>query len=89
MNLRWTEYLQYRAQLRSLDLDEIERIVRYSQERYFDVDTGRRVAIGLHHRQLVLVPYDQDGDTVTPVTVHAITRPQINTRLRAGRLRHE
>ena len=89
MTIQWTGYLKYRAVLRGFDLNEIEQIIRFSEERYLDSDTGRRVVVGHHHRQLVLIPYDQDGDTVTPVTVHATTRQQVNIRLRVGRLRHE
>ena len=32
----WTEYMQYRAKLRGFELDEIERIVRYTDKRYVD-----------------------------------------------------
>jgi hypothetical protein len=34
---------------------------------------------------LVIVPYDQERHIVTPVTIHATTRQQINLRLRTGR----
>jgi hypothetical protein len=44
------------------------------------------VAIGRHGTGLVLVPYDQGQQTITPVTVHATTRQQITFRLRQGRL---
>jgi hypothetical protein len=45
--------------------------------------------VGRHDRQLVMIPYEVSGDTITPVTVHAITRQQIRFRLRAGRFTHE
>jgi hypothetical protein len=66
-----------------------EHIVRHSDERYFDTETGLAVVVGRHDRQLVLIPYEVAGDAVTPVTVHAITRQQIRFRLRAGRFTHE
>jgi hypothetical protein len=45
--------------------------------------------VGRHNRQLVLIPYEVDTETITPVTVHAIARQQIRFRLRAGRFTHE
>lgn len=81
----WTDYLRHRTRVRGFDLDTIEQIVRFSNERYFDTVTQRMVAVGKHDSRLVLVPYDQDNDTMTPVTIHATTRQQIQFRLRIGR----
>lgn len=85
----WTEYLQYRAELRNFDLTILEHIILHSSERYFDTETGRTIVVGRHNRHLVMIPYEVDGDIITPVTVHAITRQQIRFRLRAGRFTHE
>ena len=85
----WTEYLKYRASTREYDLEVIEQIVRYSTERYYDTATLRTVAVGKHDKRLVLVPYDSDEDSITPVTVHAVTRPQIDLRIKTGRFIHE
>ena len=81
----WTEYLQHRAHSRGFDLAIIEHILRFSRERYFDIVTQRMVVAGLHGHRLVMVPYDQENDRVTPVTIHATTRQQIKFRLRTGR----
>lgn len=81
----WTDYMRYRARLRGFDLEEVERIVRFSTERYLDRGTGRLVAVGRHHDSLVIIPFELAGDDITPVTVHRSTRQQINSRLRAGR----
>ena len=35
----FSEYMQYRAHLRDFELNVIEQIVRYSEERYFDTVT--------------------------------------------------
>ena len=88
-NIVWTEYLQYRAELRDFDLARLERIIRHSSERYFDTVTGRKIVVGRHNKQLVMIPYEMDGDTVIPVTIHAITRQQIRFRLRTGRFTNE
>ncbi|MEW6356686.1 MAG: hypothetical protein AB1696_10190 [Planctomycetota bacterium] len=83
----WTEYLKHRARLRGFDLAVVEHIVRFSEERYFDTATHRTVAIGRHGKRLVMVPYEKHGDTVTPITIHAIARQQITFRLKTGRFK--
>jgi hypothetical protein len=81
--------MRYRARLRGFDLDQVEHIVRYSSERYADTETERLVAVGRHDSTLVLVPYERDENTITPITVHAITRQQIRFRLKTGRFVYE
>ena len=88
-NIIWTEYLQYRAELRGFDLTKLESIIRHSSERYFDTETRRAIVVGRHHKQLVMIPYEVDGETIIPVTIHAITRQQIRFRLRTGRFTNE
>jgi hypothetical protein len=88
-NIVWTEYLQYRAELRGFDLARLERIIRHSSERYFDTETRRMIIVGRHNKQLVMIPYEVDEDNITPVTIHAITRQQIRFRLQTGRFRNE
>jgi len=81
------EYMRYRLGLRGYNPATVEHILRHSSERYVDTVTGRVVAIGQHEKLLVMVPYEQKGDTLTPVTIHATSR-QINSRLRSGRLKN-
>jgi len=85
----WTGYMQYRARLRGFDLAKIEQIVRYSGERYFDTATGRLIAVGRMDDLVVMIPYDTDPGSITPVTIHATTRQQLNFRLKTGRFIHE
>jgi len=59
----WTDYMKYRARLRGFDLAKIEEIVRHSSERYFDIATGRHVAVGRHGKILVVIPYEIDEDS--------------------------
>ena len=77
--------MKYRARLRGFDLARIEEIVRHSSERYFDVVTGRYVAVGRHNKILVMIPYEIDENFITPITIHATTRQQVSFRLRTGR----
>jgi len=81
----WTDYVKYRARLRGFDLANIEHIVRYSDERYLDTVTGRLIAVGRIDNLLVIIPCDTNQGSITPVTIHATTRQQINFRLKTGR----
>jgi hypothetical protein len=85
IDIVWTDYLRHRALARGFNLAIIEHILRFSSERYFDMVTHRMMVVGRHGNRLVMVPYEQEHDTVTPVTIHATTRQQINVRLRTGR----
>ena len=85
----WTEYMKYRLSLRGYDLTTVEQILRYSSERHVDTVTGRVVAIGRHEKLLVMIPYEQMGHTLTPVTIHATSRQQINSRIKSGRFKNE
>ena len=85
----WTDYMKYRARLRGFDLAKIEHIVRYSDERYFDTVTRRPIAVGRIDDLLVIIPCDTDQGSITPVTIHATTRQQINFRLKTGRFVNE
>ena len=77
--------MKYRTALRGFDLVRIEDIVRYSMERYFDTQTGRRVVIGHHDEKLVMIAYEADQVSITPITIHTTTRQQIRFRMRTGR----
>lgn len=81
----WSDYMKYRAKLRGFSLEKIEEILKHSSERYFDNETHRMIVVGKHDDRLVIIPYDEDGDTIVPVTIHAITRQQIKFRLKSGR----
>jgi len=77
--------MPYRVALRGFDLVLIENILRYSPERYMDTETRRSIVIGEHGNKLVMIPYEEDELTITPVTIHATTRQQIKFRLNTGR----
>jgi len=85
----WTDYMKHRARLRGFDLAKIEHIVRHSTERYFDTVTRRHIIVGRHDNILVMIPYETDETSITPITIHATTRQQVNFRLRTGRFTNE
>ena len=67
----------------------IEQTLRSSSERYVDTATSRLVAIGRHEKLLVMMPYELNGRTLMPVTIHATSRQQINSRIKSGRFKNE
>ncbi len=87
--LVWTDYVLYRVSLRGFDFAKLEDIVKYSIERYHDNETGRAVVVGHYDNELVILPYEEDKGTITPITVHITTRQQINMRLKTGRFSNE
>lgn len=82
----WSDYFRYKITLRRFDLAIIEEIVRYSGERYYDALTGRMIVIGRYDNRLVMIPYEQIENQITPITIHVTTRQQIRFRLMNGRL---
>lgn len=81
----WSDYLRYRFKMRGFEPLKIENILRYSGERYIDIATQRLIVVGKHDDTLVVIPYEKQGNEITPVTIHATTRQQINFRLKTGR----
>ncbi len=89
LKVSFTDYIKYRATLRGFDLNKIEDILHYSQEKYFDIETQRKIIIGKHDKNLVMIPYEIEGENITPVTIHVTTRQQIKFRLKTGRFINE
>jgi len=77
--------MNYKIRIRSFEAASIETILTSTLERYIDVQSGRFIAIGSIGNTLVTIPYELDQDTITPVTIHACSRKQINFRLKVGR----
>ncbi len=63
--------------MRSLIYPSCEEIVRSGM-------LGRAITVGKHREQLVLIPYEQSENTITPITIHTTTRQQIQFRLKTG-----
>jgi hypothetical protein len=89
MEIIWTDYMKYRLNLRKFNIKLVTEILKHTSERYYDITSHRKIAIGRHENALVLIPYEQEGERVTPITVHATTRQQISFRLRTGRYINE
>jgi len=67
----------------------IPLLLKYSEEKYFDSITLRLIVIGKHDNRLVLIPYENNENKITPITIHVTSRKQINFRLRTGRFVYE
>ena len=89
MEIRITDYFQYRIELRKYNLNIIKEIIRYGNERYLDTETGRNIVIGNHNKKLVLIAYEIAKNTITPITIHVTTRQQIKLRIKTGRYGYE
>ena len=87
--IKFTDYMKYRAIKRDFNLEKIESILKYSTERYFDTFSQRMVVVGKHDDLLVIIPFEQKNKTITPITIHVITRQQIKFRIKTGRFRIE
>ena len=85
----WTEYIKYRLTLRGYNITTVEKILRYSSERYRDTVTDRMIVIGRHEKFLVMIPYEVKENILTPVTIHTTSRQQINSRIKSGRFDNE
>jgi hypothetical protein len=86
----WTDYFFYRVKLRGFNLTNVEEILRYSTERYYDTVTERLVVVGKDSNIMVMIPYETNEESViTPVTIHATNRQQINYRVKSGRYQNE
>jgi hypothetical protein len=86
----WTDYFRYRVKLRGFNLSGVEEILRYSTEKYYDTITDRLVVVGKDANILVMIPHESDEEnTITPITIHATSRQQINYRVKSGRFQNE
>ena len=74
---------------KGFELDLIEDILRFSEERYFDTLTMRYVVIGRYQKSIIMIPYEKNENLLIPITVHTITRQQIKFRIKTGRLYRE
>lgn len=89
ISIIWSEYFKYRSDLRGFELSQIEHILRFSEERYFDIITQNNIVVGKHDKRLVIMPYEVKEGIMTPITIHTTTRQQINFRLKNGRYIYE
>ncbi len=69
----WTDYMKYRANLRGFELQQLERIVRFSGERYYDTVTGNQIVVGKHNRDLVVIPDESSENYIIALQIKVRT----------------
>lgn len=86
---RYTEYMRDRMEFRHIPQQVVERILFTAIERYFDIETSRFVAVqrvryqGSYKR--LAVAYEEKGEEITAVTVHTVTKRQVQARIQRQR----
>jgi len=87
--IHYTEYMLDRMAFRNVPQQVVEGILLTAIERYFDNETGRFIAVqrvsyqGRYKRFAVV--YEEMGDEITAVTVHTVTKRQIQARMKRQR----
>jgi hypothetical protein len=87
--IHYTEYMLDRMEFRHVPQRVVEGILLTAIERYFDIETGRFIAVqrvryhGSYKR--LAVAYEEKGGEITAVTVHTVTKRQIRARIQRQR----
>lgn len=87
--IHYTEYVRDRMEFRHIPQQVVEGILLTAIERYFDIETGRFIAVqrvryhGSYKR--LAVAYEEKGEEITAVTVHTVTKRQIQARIKHQR----
>lgn len=93
MRITYSNHLRFKMQARAIPEQMPGQIYLESTQRYYNHHSLRRIAVmEVHYRQrrtLMMIAYDQTSDQAEIITIHPITRDQIQERLRAGRWTYE
>jgi len=87
--IRYTKYMLDRMEFRRIPRSVVEGILQTAVERYFDIETGRCMAVQRvkyqgHYKHLV-VAYEETGVETIAVTVHTMTKRQVQARIKRQR----
>ncbi len=89
MEVKYSRHLQFRMGMRKIPAGMPEQIYRESKQRYYNHHTFRHIAVMqvhyLRRRTLMMIAYDQFAEYAEILTIHPITRKQIQNRIREGR----
>jgi hypothetical protein len=89
----YSDHLRFKIRVRQIPEDLPERIYRESRQRYYNHHSVRHIAVMETHYQrrriLMMIAYDQLLDHVEIITIHPITKQQIQDRLTTGRWTYE
>jgi hypothetical protein len=92
MRVTYSKHLRFKMQQRAIPDSPPERIYRESTQRFYNHHSLRQIAVlevlYRQHRALMMIAYDQMPEEAEIITIHPITRDQIQDRLRNGRWTH-
>jgi hypothetical protein len=93
VEIRYSQHLQFKLGTRRIPSDLPGRIYRESRQRYFNHYSIRHIAVMetlfQQRRTLMMIAYDQFPDYVEIITIHPITKAQIQDRVQRGRWSYE
>jgi hypothetical protein len=93
MEIKYSDHLRFKMRVRNIPENLPERICRESVQRYYNHHTLRHIAVMETHyqglRTLMMIAYDQFPDHIEILTIHPITKKQIQDRLKNERWTHE
>ncbi len=87
--IRYTEYMRDRMEFRHVSQEVVESVLLTAIEHYFDIGTGRFMAVqrvryqGRYQR--LVVAYEEQENEITAVTVHTVTKRQVQARIQRQR----
>ncbi len=87
--IHYTDYLLERLKFRRIPRNVVEKILQEATERYFDVETRRFIAVQRvkYNREYkrLMVAYEEKENEITVVTVHTVTKRQVQSRIKRQR----
>jgi hypothetical protein len=91
MQIKYSEHIEKRLQLRGIENDLPKVIVEQAEERFFDNETGHLIAIMktylYNNIREVMVAYVMKKDYIKLLTIHPLKEGQKYNRLKSGRWR--
>jgi hypothetical protein len=89
MEIKYTEHLELRLELRGFPYDLPKDICEGAEEYYYDTSTSNYVALKrltyAGKRRTMAVTYSRHEDVVEIITIHPIKEGQKEKRIRSGR----
>jgi len=87
--IRYTDHLKVRLRVRGIPRSLPRVIYAGAKSKYRDVAAAHFIALGRApyggKERLFIVAYDITGDGVEIVTIHPISRAQVESRVKSGR----
>tara|TARA_Y100000310_G_scaffold189087_1_gene189049 strand:+ start:1931 stop:2209 length:279 start_codon:yes stop_codon:yes gene_type:complete len=89
MNIKYTDHLKLRLQLRKIPYNYPKLILENSDQKFFDNIEKKTIAIKklIYNGSLrnIMIAYENKGDHIEIITIHPINKNQIINRIKSGR----